>query len=188
LHLPDGRAEKGRTQPQADVHVLRWSDTDGSGIYRATIGQHPQEHLFAVNVPMAADSQQAGESDLARTNRAELQGTYSDGDFQLVTDLRQVVHSGGPSANAAHEYPLRGMGMVVARWLLLTMLGLVILEVVLAWRFGHYSAVPGVSETPQAPSRVIPVIIAGTAGILFLVLASVLAHAAWTGDFLGFLP
>src|SRR5262249_17084096 len=35
LHTPDGRTEKGFTQPQAEVNVLRWTDTDVSGLYRA---------------------------------------------------------------------------------------------------------------------------------------------------------
>ena len=56
--------------------VLRWTDTDISGLYRATIGQHPQEFLFAVNVPTATESQQACESDLARTNATELQAAF----------------------------------------------------------------------------------------------------------------
>src|SRR5439155_9900673 len=49
-------------------------------------------------------------------------------------------------------------------------------------------AVPSSADRPPSPSWAIPILVAGTAGILFLVLAGVLAHAAWTGDFLGFLP
>jgi hypothetical protein len=193
LHTPDGQIENGRTQPQAEVGVLRWTDTDISGVYRATIGHDPREYLFAVNVPTAAESQQACESDLARTNPTELQAAYPGWEFQLVTDLHQVVHSGGPASAAPEEQllnvkPGQGMGTVLARWLLLAMLGLLIVEVVLAWRFGHYSAVAGVSDTPPAPSRAVPIIIAALAGSLLLVLAGVLVHAAWTGDFLGFLP
>jgi hypothetical protein len=193
LHTPDGRIESGRTQPQAEVGVLRWTDTDFSGIYRATIGHDPREYLFAVNVPTAAQSQQASESDLARTNPTELQAAYPGWDFQLVTDPRQVVHSSRPVSAAVEEQPVRaapgrGMGTVIARWLLLAMLALLLVEVVLAWRFGHYSAVAGFSDTPPAPGRILPVVIAGMAGGLFLALAGVLAHAAWTGDLLGFLP
>src|SRR5262249_6054310 len=147
----DGRIEKGRTLPEADVSVLRWSDTDTSGVYRATIGQHPREHLFAVNVPTAADAQQASESDLARTNQTELQSTYAGADFQLVTDLRQVNHSSGPAAEAVGERPWRGMGTVLARWLLLLMVAVLGIEVILAWHFGHYSAVPGTLDPPAAP-------------------------------------
>src|SRR5262249_6169448 len=94
LQTPDGRIENSRTQSQAEVGVLRWTDTDISGLYRATIGQHPQEHLFAVNVPRADESQQTSESDLLRTNSTELQAAYPGWEFQLVSDLRDVVHSG----------------------------------------------------------------------------------------------
>jgi hypothetical protein len=188
LHTPDGRTETGRTQLQAEGGLLRWTDTDISGVYRATIGQHPRDYLFAVNVPTAAESQQACESDLARTNQTELQSTYPGWEFQLVTDPGQVVHSGGPAAELAGERPMRGIGAVLARWLLLTMVALLVVEVVLAWRFGHYSGVPGVWQTPPPPSRILPVAVAGIAAALFLLLAGILVHAAWTGDFLSFLP
>jgi len=188
LATPEGRIEKGRTLPQPEGNVLRWTDTESSGIYRATIGHHPEEHLFAVNVPTAVDSHQSSESDLARTNQAELQSTYPGWEFQLVSDLRQVVHTGGPVIDAAEEQPARGVGMVVARWLLLTMVVLLTAEVVLAWRFGHYGGRLGLVDVPPAPGRVLPLLVGSTAAILFVVLAGVLAHAAWTGDFLGFLP
>ncbi len=188
LHTPDGRTESARTESREEIGVLSWADTDISGIYRATIGQHPQEHLFAINVPTATEKQEACESDLTRTNQAELQMAYPGSEFQLVTDLRQINHSGGPVAEATSERPLRGMGMAIARWLLLTMLLLLVLEVVLAWRFGHYSTVAGMSATPPAPGRLVPILVATLAGTLFCVLAGVVAHAAWTGDFLSFLP
>lgn len=186
LRMPDGRTETGRTQLQLEGGLLRWTETDVSGVYRVTIGQHPREYLFAVNVPTAAESQQACESDLARTNQTELQSTYPGWDFQLVTDLRQVSHSGGPAGELARERPQHGIGAALARWLLLTIVALLVAEVVLAWRFGHYSDVPGLSM--PSPGRILPVLIAGTAGTLFLLLAVVLVHAAWTGDFLSFLP
>jgi hypothetical protein len=188
VHLPDGRAEATHTEVRDEVTVLRWADTDQSGLYRATIGQYPQDYLFAVNVPTTTESQQSCESDLTRTNQTELQSTYPGWEFQLVTDPRQVVHSGGPVLELSPDRPLRGMGMVIARWLLLTVLALLAVEVILAWRFGHFSAVAGGTLNPPAPGRVVPVMVALVAGLLFIVLAGVLAHAAWTGDFLGFLP
>jgi hypothetical protein len=188
LQTPDGRVETGRTLLQPEGGLLRWTDTDISGIHRMTLGQHPREYLFAVNVPTAAESQQACESDPARTNQTELQSTYPGWEFQLVTDLRQVVHSGGPVPDFSGERPLRGIGAVVARWLLLTAVVLLVVEIVLAWRFGHYSEVPGVWHGGPAPGRILPLLVAGTAAALFLLLAGVLVHAACTGDFLGFLP
>ncbi|MCI0459070.1 MAG: VWA domain-containing protein [Gemmataceae bacterium] len=188
LQTPDGRNESLRTEARHENSVLRWTDTDISGLYRALIGQHPQEFLFAVNVPTSTESQQACESDLARTNAAELQGAYPGWEFQLVTELRDVVHSGGVASEAvAGDHPIRGMGMVLARWLLGAVLVLLLAEVVLAWRFGHYSAV-GASDVTPAPGRLLPMSAGVLAGATFVLLAGVLAHAAWTGDFLSFLP
>jgi hypothetical protein len=186
LQTPDGRTEALQTEARDENSVLRWADTDVSGLYRALIGQHPQEYLFAVNVPTTTESQQACESEPARTNLAELQRAYPGWEFQLVTDPNDVVHSGGLATESA-ERPLRGMGTVLARGLLLLVLVLLLAEVVLAWRFGHHSAV-GASDVTPAPGRLVPVtvaVLAGTAGVL---LAFVLAHAAATGDFLSFLP
>ena len=51
LHTPDGRIESGHTQPQAEVGVLRWTDTDISGVYRATIGQRSARILVCRECP-----------------------------------------------------------------------------------------------------------------------------------------
>jgi hypothetical protein len=188
IRTPDGKVESQRTELRDEVGVLRWSNTDESGIYRASIGAHPREYLFAVNVPTASDGQQASESDLARTNPSELQSAYPGCELQVVTDLAKVVHAGGPAVEVSDDRPLRGMGMVIARWLLLTMLVLVVTEIVMAWRFGHYTAVAGGVERPPGRGRLWPVLAGVVAGVLFIAVAGVLAHAAWTGDFLGFLP
>jgi hypothetical protein len=190
LRLPDGRTEGVHTEAQDEVGVLRWADTDQSGLYRATIGQDPREHLFAVNVPAAADAQEASESDPARTNLAALQSAYPGWDFQLVTDLGQVNHS-VDHGTGSEERPGGVLGRAVAHFLLLAVLGLLVTEVVLAWRFGHYrAAAPGASVSQ--PSGILGTlassILAGTATLLFLCLAAVWLHAVWTGDFLGFLP
>ena len=41
VHTPDGRTELTRTQERDDATILRWTDTDVSGIYHAEIGVHP---------------------------------------------------------------------------------------------------------------------------------------------------
>src|SRR5207244_3472089 len=50
---PDGRTVEARTQAHEDASLLQFAETDQSGLYRAQIGQHPREYLFAVNVPTA---------------------------------------------------------------------------------------------------------------------------------------
>src|SRR5260370_11703371 len=114
IHTPDDKVESARTQDREEGSVLRWSATDTSGIYRAIIGRYPHDHLFAVNVPTTTDSQQACESDLARTNQEELRTTFPSWDFQLVTDLRDVVHSGGPVIETT-ENTTGGVGAGVGR-------------------------------------------------------------------------
>ncbi len=186
LEKPDGRKEEFRTEALDEASILRWADTDQAGLYVATIGSHPQQHVFAVNVPAATESQQASESDPARTSVDELKRTYPEWDLQVVTDLRDVVHGSGTPGDP--DSVLRPLGPAVAHWLLLLMLVLVLAEVVLAWRFGHYSAVAGGFESPPARGRLLPILL-GTLGLgLAGAVAFVLVHAAWTGDFLGFLP
>jgi hypothetical protein len=185
LTLPDGRTATVRTRPYEDINVLRWPDTDTSGIYRAVIGQHPQEHLFAVNVPATTLAEEASESDLKRLTREDLAKTYPEWEFQVVTDLGDVNHSGGPTAAAASV--ARPLGPGIAGWLLLGVLVLLLTEVVLAWRFGHYSGVAA-NEPPPAAGRWLPTAAAAVGGLALLVLGGVLLHDAWTGDFLGFVP
>jgi hypothetical protein len=187
LHTPDDRTEAFKTLAHEDVSLLHWADTDVSGIYRATVGQHPQEHLFAVNVPVATDGQQASESDPTRATPEDLHKTYPDWEFQLVTDVKDVTHTGGPGPTNL-ELAARPLGTVFARWLLLGVLVLLLAEVVLAWRFGHYSSVAGAAGGPPARGRLLPGFAAVFAVGTFLLVSAVLLQAAWTGDFLSFLP
>src|SRR5207253_11187647 len=82
---------------------------------------------------------------------------------------------------------MSNLGPAVARWALLTMLGLLVVEVVLAWRFGHYSAAPLYADEPPRRS-LLAFVLPGLLLVCMGALGMALAHAAWTGDFLGFLP
>jgi hypothetical protein len=188
LHTPDGRAETLQTEAYDDASVFHWGDTDQSGLYRATVGHDPQEHFFAVNVPTATDRESASESDLARISADDLHKIFADWDFQVVTDLHSASHTGGPALAAADAPPARSPGAVFARWMLLGMLGLGLLEVVLAWVFGHYSAVAGAPGGPPARGRLLPGVTAALAAVAAVALGGVLFQAVWSGDFLSFLP
>lgn len=185
---PDGRTEQTQTLAQDEAVALRFPDTDQSGIYRATIGQHPREHLFAINVPTATEAQQACESDLERVNKGELHSTYPQWEFQVVADPKDVVRAlpalGGGDAPAI----LRGMGGVIARVLLFVLFGLVLAEALLAWRLGHHSKTAVAGQVPPASGKLLPSAVGLVAGVIFLAGAGVLIHTAWTHDFLGFLP
>jgi hypothetical protein len=183
----DARPLEFRTEAQDAESVLRWADTDQSGIYVGTIGSDPAEHVFAVNVPTATENQQASESDLTRTSIDELKRTYPEWELQVVTDLGDVVHSGGAPGSDPNLI-LRPLGPAVAHWLLLGVLALLLAEVVLAWHFGHYSSVVGGFDVPPATGRMLPLLSGALAFLLTGAVALVLAHAAWTGDFFGFLP
>jgi hypothetical protein len=188
IHTPEGRHEETRTQDRDENALLRWTDTDVSGIYRATYGKYGRDYLFAVNVPTATDTQQASESDLTRTNAEELHNVFPGWDFQVVKDPAEIHYASGPAALVAATGSISGLGAVVARYLLLAMLILLIIDVVLAWRFGHHTTATGVDDQPPSSGRWLPGFIGVFAGAVFLTIAGILLHAVWTGDFLGFLP
>jgi len=182
---PDARTETARTLNLDDASVLRFHDTDASGLYRVTVGNQKAEHPFAVNVPSGGD--QESESNLAATSADDLGKSF--GRVQVVTDPAAVVRD--PIDGNTVEVVYNPLGTEVARWLLLVCLGLIFAEVVMAWLFGHYSKVALIEEPKLPPPawqtwalRVVPVVL--VAGVL--VLAGVLLHDALTGDFLGFLP
>jgi hypothetical protein len=189
LRIPGDRKETFRTEPLEETSLLRWTDTDTSGVYVATIGNDPREHVFAVNVPASTENQEASESNLKRTNLDELRQTYRewDQDLQVVpADLAGLVHASGAKSDPdGYQKPL---GTAIARVLLLLVLALVLAEVVLAWRFGHYSSVAGGFGQPPAKGWVLPTLSAVFAGITTVTLAAVLISAVWTGNFLGFVP
>jgi hypothetical protein len=178
-----------QTQPHdEEVSVLRWNDTAISGLYRATLGAHPQEYLFAVNVPTTTDAQQSSESDLARTSEKELRDAFPGWEFQYVTDLDQVSHSGGPTFAPAPDQPAAGAGTVVARWVLFAVLALLLVEVLLAWVFGHYSSVvDGTEGRPPAGGWLVPAAVTVVSAAAFGILAFVLLRDAARNDFLDFL-
>jgi uncharacterized membrane protein len=190
----EGKPEDRRTvatQPLAEGSVLRVGGTDLSGVYRVRVGQHPREHLFAVNVPASTDDQQQSESNLARTNKEELQKVYPEWDVQVVTDPRQAEHAqAAPLSTEELVYVPQGTG--VARVLLLAVLVLLLSEVVLAWLFGHYSGAATLpTEQPARAPGLKEWALAFAPWVLFAALAVVLfvlGHDLWTGDFLGFLP
>jgi len=188
LATPDGRKETTRTHSSEETNVLRWADTDVSGVYRVVIGSHPQEHLFAVNVPAAGSGQEASESDLTRATREDLNRAYPEWQLQLVTDLADVSHTGGPTAAAPEEdrVPLP-MGPEVARYVLLAVLALVLIEVIMAWRFAHYSGAPSNEPVPSAGVW-LPTVASGLVTLAVLVVGGTLVHYWVTGEFLGFLP
>jgi Aerotolerance regulator N-terminal/von Willebrand factor type A domain len=182
------KPQKVRTQNMDDTSVFRYADTERSGIFKVTVGSDPREFLFAVNVPMTRPDQGGSESDLTRLDKSQLQAAFPDWDFQLVNDPRQANYDeGGPAATDIVEAERGAVGPILANIALILALILIFAETILAWRFGHYSAVEGLSS--QAATGIIwPLAVAIVAGLIFVTGAWVLIHATQTGDFLGFLP
>ncbi len=187
LQTPDGRAGRTTVLDTEEGPLFRWSETDQSGLYRATVGALPREYLFAVNVPTASEGQEGSESDLGRIDKGGLQLAYSAWDFQMVADLKDVVHAtAAMTATTTVTGPVRGMGAAIARVLLIVFFALVLVELILAWKLGRASKVAGI--TAPAPERWLPSLVTGLSVLVLIAGAGVLLHNTITDDFLGFLP
>jgi hypothetical protein len=183
---PDGRTETARTVNLDEASVLRYFDTDVSGLYRITIGNPKREYPFAVNVPTSAIPTES-ESNLTRATEDELARVY--GEIKVATDPAAIVRD--PIEGTEVEVVYRPIGTAIAKWVLIACFVLILLEVVIAWLFGHYSSV-ALLEEPKTPRpawqtwtlRIAPVVLL----LLVAVIGGALLHDAYTGDFLGFLP
>jgi hypothetical protein len=196
MHTPDGRTVAVPVQGQDDVAAVRFLETSQSGIYRMTIGAGRKELLFAVNVPSSTSAGFASESDLKRVDKEEVRAAGSDGEIQVVTDPSEIRHRVRTLAPAddADAMPRSSAGPSVARVLLLILLGLLVVEMVLAWLFGSARTVAPGEALVAAPARswlrsvfsweTLAWVPLG----LVIVLAVVLLHESRTDEFLGFLP
>lgn len=197
---PDGRESDSRLEGQEDVVPVRFAETDQAGIYRLTVGGDPREYLYAVNPPLSTVAALASESDLTRIDPADLLAAATDGDVQIVRELGEVQTKARTTLPAEEDesMPRSSVGPVVARYLLLAFLAVLVLEMILAWRFGAArSVVPspkdsmvGGSATPsQRPwwrglwglALLLPLV--ATVGV-----ALALVDEAVRGEFLAFLP
>ncbi len=199
VQTPDGRSETVPLRPETNATRFRFADTDQSGLYRVSYGSPRRDLVFAVNVP--APGPDGGESDLRRLSADEQKTLMPEEEVQIVTDLGAIrrspkrppvtEESDGTPPPAALVAP-HGPGL--ARILLLALFGLLVLEGVLAWRFGSArSGRAAALDRPQdsaarrradrllAALAVVPLAACALGGVLLL-------HAAWTDDLLGFLP
>jgi hypothetical protein len=125
LGLPDGRQEKLRLAGQGDSSVWSYADTGTSGLYTAQFGTPiSRRDLFAVNVDPA-------ESDLARLPPDALEKEIWPG-IPFVHQTRR--ENPGPE-QAGHVTPRN----LLPEGLLYLALALLLLESLLARRFGHHT-------------------------------------------------
>jgi hypothetical protein len=184
----DARSKPIKTQLIDDVNIFRWAETDFAGIYKAeTSAGH--EIPFAVNVPVLSPDQKGSESNLARIDERGLQEGYPGWTFQIVRNALEAMVAGGPvNPDALEVYQPYGPNL--ANGVLLIALGLLFLEIVLAWYFGHYTTTEGALAQAAPNTTVIAIAaffaIASAAMVAFG--AIILLHERYMGDFLGFLP
>lgn len=190
VHSPANQGDlkpfKTRTQLVEDVNVIRFGDTDYSGIYRVVLTGTGHEIPFAVNVPISSVDQQGSESDLTRLTEDGLKKAYPLWNLQVVKDAGRADLTGGPRNLVAITVEA-ARGPAIAGFFLYGVFILLFVEVMLAWRFGHYTTVEGVTA-PATASLFWPVALAVTALVVFGVLAAALWYAVKTGDLLALWP
>ena len=122
MHTPQAASQQIRLRPEGDYSSWSFSETATSGIYQARFGPPvSRSDLFAVNVDTV-------ESDLRKLTAEQ---------------LGEQIWSGIPfetSRENLDEEPVRRIGRrsTLSRGLLCVVLGMLFLETLLAWRFGHH--------------------------------------------------
>lgn len=180
---PDGIAQTTSVAAVEDGGLARFADTRMAGVYRLEVSGGRAKPV-AVNV---TDGSPGGgsESDLRRIPAETLRGIHPS--IQVVTDVADIAIQGDDGV--AIVTSVRPHGPKLARWFVALGLAALAFELWLAWRLGPARLGAGLRGDVQPPTggRIVTLIGLVLAAAAFAVLAS-LAHAAWTGQLLGFLP
>lgn len=180
---PDGIAATVPVVAGDDTGFARFADTTRSGLYRVGVGR--RDAVFAVNVPESTPGG-GSESDLRRVTADDL-GTV--GAVQVVTDPGSVKY--GDAGETVLVLAPRPHGPTIARWLLVAAVGLILVELWLAWRLGPARTAGLAAARENTDGRRFRWAVAAAALVPVAVVVGVLltlAHAELTGDLLGFLP
>lgn len=171
---------------QDEAGLVRVPAADRAGVYRVHVGGK-HDVLFAVNVPVVSPTGGA-ESDLRRLTGADFKAAVPEADVQLVGDVSEVqtrTFTGGTGGDDL--LPPEPRGPAVARILLFLVVGLMSVETFLAWWYGSARAGQTADPMRVKPGRwLTPLWLIPFAACLTAF--GVMAHAAVTGEFLGFLP
>jgi hypothetical protein len=172
---------------QDEAGLIRVPAADRAGVYRMSVAGKP-DALFAVNVPVVSPTGGA-ESDLRRLTAADLRAAAPDADIQVVDDVSEIHRRASASAPTANGEPaaVEPRGPAVARVLFFVVLGLIVLETVLAWLYGSARAGAGSDPMRVRPARWLTPLWVIPLAVVAVVLG-VVVHATLTGEFLGFLP
>jgi Aerotolerance regulator N-terminal/von Willebrand factor type A domain len=183
----DAMVETTNVVSQDDAGLARLSRTEQSGIYRLEVGSGRPPALFAVNVPTTAPGG-GSESDLRRIAPEDIRASAPGADIQIVRDAGEIQARSAPATDAASAPEhMRPHGPAVARILLLLLFGLLLAEVLLAWRYGSARAAGAVDPTPLPPRRRILTLLWLVPAAACAIALVVAVHAVVTGEFLGFL-
>jgi hypothetical protein len=121
--VPDGRTVLSKLQAAGGVSLLHFENTDLSGAYQVKVGPP-----LALEATFAANPDPA-ESDPAKFDRAGLAEAVPGWSFAYLTNWKELSDN---AASVSRHGELH-------RPLLYAVLILLILESILAWKFGHYS-------------------------------------------------
>jgi hypothetical protein len=183
----DGMALDGiPVTAQDEAGLIRIPAADRAGVYRVSVGGK-HDALFAVNVPVVSPTGGA-ESDLRRVTGADFKAAVPEGDVQIAGDVSEV-QTRAVTGGAGDEIllPPEPRGPAVARILLFLVVGLMTVEVVLAWWYGSARAGQAADPMRVKPGRwLTPLWLVPFA--LCVAAFGIMAHAIVTGEFLGFLP
>lgn len=183
---PDGQSAAVPVIAGDETGLVRYPDTQLSGIYRVTVPGRPPVQ-FAVNVPESSPGG-GSESDLRRLDPADLRAVSPA--IQVVADpadVRLASDEGGVVVTTPRPH-----GPTIARWLVTLAVLLLVGEAVLAWRLGPGRAAAGARAEVADPGRSVKRLAWRAAAVVPLVVAAAallsVLHAGWTGELLGFLP
>lgn len=178
---PDGLSAALPVALQDEAGVVRYANTLTSGLYRLGVNG-PRDRAFAVNVPEVVAGAPT-ESDLRRIEATDFKPV---GAVQIVADQSEVKPTGEDGAALSLTPKPHGPGL--ARLATALAVVVLVLEVLVAWRFGvSRSAGPApwadkwLSRAALTAAALVPLAVAGL--VLFAVF-----HAERTQNPLGFLP
>lgn len=184
LFNPIGAIESSTVVASDEGGVARFSETTIAGLYRLDVDGQPSKPI-AIQV---TDSIPGGgsESDLKRINPVVLTNIHPT--IQVVSDPAEIaIHEEDGIAITTSARP---HGPMLARWFVTTGLVVLAIELWLAWRLGPARLSVGLRGDATQPHANRGLF--GWVGYLVLAVAGLvlftIAHAYFTGEFLGFLP
>ncbi len=188
----DGSSEK--VVESADVvardgtALIMFAPIDQSGIYRVSVGSS-RVALFAVNVPVTAMGGGA-EADLGRCNLQELQSSAPEADFQFNVETGEIRSrdASRPGGSADPNEQREPRGPAVASVLLLAALGLMFLEILLAWHYGSARSSANLPTAPSSRLRLLSFVLWFVPTVVAIAVLAAVIHAFIADRFLSFLP